>query len=323
MYPASDSVWKNKLPKERRSVTVEQDSLRVDHVVQDLTGVSRAWVRGMFDHDCVTINGVPCTSAGRSAPRGCVVEVVFIPNHHYREIPRVRPNHAFKIVFEDRFLIVVNKNAGILTVPTFHDESDTLVNAIAKHFSRGRVPQKAHVVHRLDRDTSGLLVFARTHVLAEALKKQFAARKPEREYAALVAGHVTDDKGTYRSYLSPDEDLNEVSSDDFMDGKLAVTHYEVLERLYSATFIRVHLETGRRNQIRVHFADTGHPVLGDTRYSPDRARHPDWRENRLALHAKTLGFVHPVTGRAMRFTTDLPPAYAAFLHATRLDVGQY
>ena len=305
------------MPKERRNATVDQDTPRVDHVVQSLTGASRAVVRGMFDHGCVTVDGAPCAEAGLPAARGAVVEVVFDPRQHYRERPAIRPNRAFRVAFEDSYLVVVEKNAGILTVPTVRRERDTLVNAVAAHFSRGRVPQVAYVVHRLDRDTSGLLVFARSDAICQALKQQFADRKPEREYAALVAGHVTDAKGTFRSYLATDEDLDEVSSDDPGEGRLAVTHFDVVERVRGATFVSVHLETGRRNQIRVHFADAGHPVLGDTRYSPERARHPAWREPRLALHAKTLGFVHPVTGRPVRITTELPPPFAAFLEATR------
>jgi 23S rRNA pseudouridine1911/1915/1917 synthase len=305
------------MPKERRSAHLDADTARVDRVVQSLTGASRAGVRGMFDHGCVSVDGVACAEAGMPAPRGALVEVVFDPRHHYREKPPERPSRAYRVAFEDGHLIVVEKNAGILTVPTARRERDTLVHAVAARFSRGRVPQVAHVVHRLDRDTSGLLVFARTDAVAQALKRQFADRKPEREYAAIVAGHLERDAGTFRSYLAVDEDLDEVSSDDPREGRLAITHFEVVERLRRATFVRVRLETGRRNQIRVHFADAGHPVLGDTRYSPAAARHPAWREDRLALHARTLGFVHPVTGRPVRVTTDLPPVFEAFLAATR------
>ena len=307
------------MPRERRKAVVEDDAGRVDRVVQALTGASRAWVRGMFDHRCVSVDGAPCRDAGMPVARGAVVEVAYDPGQHYREVPPTRPNRAFRVAFEDSRLIVGEKVAGILTVPTARRERDTLVHAVAHHFSRGRVPQTAFVVHRLDRDTSGLLVFARTDAIAQALKRQFADRKPEREYAAFVAGHVAPDAGTFRSYLATDEDLDEVSSDDPGEGRLAVTHFEVVERLRGATHVRVHLETGRRNQIRVHFADAGHPVLGDTRYSPELARHPAWRHQRLALHAKTLGFTHPATGRHVRVTSDLPVEFAAFLEATRSE----
>lgn len=307
------------MPRERRSVVLSEPAPRVNRLVQPLTGASRSVVRRMFDQGCVTVDGVPCAEAGMPAPVGAVVEVAFEPGRRYREAPPARPSHAFRVVWEDARLVVVEKLPGVLTVPTLKRERDTLQHAIALHFTRGRSRDlgDAHVVRRLDRDTSGLLVFAPTHGMAQALKDQFKARKPEREYAAIVAGRVERDEGTFRSYLATDEDLDEVSSEDPSEGRLAITHFGVLERLRGAAYVRVRLETGRRNQIRVHFADAGRPVIGDTRYAPDRARHPAWHHPRLALHARTLGFVHPVTGRPVRVTTDLPPEIAAFLEATR------
>jgi len=272
----------------------------------------------MFDSGCVSVDGQPCPGPGTPVKAGSVVAVVYELGRHYREKPHAYPHHAYRIVYEDSRIIVVDKTAGILTVPTDRGEEDTLVAAVAAHFSHGRVPQEAHVVHRLDRDTSGLLVFARTLPLAKMLQEQFKEHRPEREYAAIVAGRVGPETGTFRSYLAMDESYDEVSSLDAREGKLAVTHYAVVERLRGATFVRVNLETGRRNQIRVQFADQGHPVLGDTRYSAALARHPDWQAPRLALHARTLAFVHPHTRKPMRFSTELPAPFAAFLAATRL-----
>jgi len=306
------------MAKERREQVVDKDATRADLVVRALTGVSRSWVRGMFDHGCVSVDGQPCPGPGTPVQPGTVVAVVYEPGRHYREKPHAHPHHAYRLVYEDSRIVVVDKTAGILTVPTDRGEEDTLVAAVAAHFSHGRVPQEAYVVHRLDRDTSGLLVFARTLALAKMLQEQFKARKPEREYAAIVRGRVGPDTGTFRSYLAMDESFDEVSSGDSREGRLAVTHYAVVERLRDATFVRVNLETGRRNQIRVQFADEGHPVLGDTRYSPELARHPDWQAPRLALHARTLAFEHPHTHKTMRFTTDLPAPFAAFIAATRL-----
>lgn len=302
------------MPREHRTTTLTEDISRADLVVQAMTGASRAVVRGMFDHGCVTVDGSPCAEAGTPVPAGARIDVAYEPERRYKEAPRAWSSRAFRVVFEDRHLIVVEKNAGILTVPTVRREKDTLVHAVANHFSRGqRHPQHAFIVHRLDCDTSGLLVFARTQAIAQALKQQFADRKPEREYAAIVAGDLEEDRGTFRSFLATDEDLDQYSTEDPGEGKLAVTHFEVLQRLRGATFVRVRLETGRRNQIRVHFAEIGHPVLGDLRYRPDLARHPGWRAPRLALHARTLGFTHPVTGAKLRFTSELPETLAGFV----------
>lgn len=308
------------MPREHRSIKLDGPVPRVDRVVQALTGASRAAVRAMFAEGCVLVDGTPCREPGSRAGAGARIDVHFDPGRRYREAAAVRPGQP-GVVWEDRHLVVVEKQAGVLTVPTLRGERDTLVHRVARYFSRGRTPQRAFVVHRLDRDTSGLLVFARTDALAQALKRQFASHKPEREYAAIVAGRVGPDSGTFRSYLATDEDLDEVSSEDPGGGRLAITHFEVVERLRDATFVRVRLETGRRNQVRVHFADAGHPVLGDTRYSRERARHPAWRHPRLALHARTLGFEHPITRREVRVTTDLPPEIQEFLEATRQRGG--
>ena len=291
---------------------------RIDLVVQGITGASRAIVRGMFDHGCVSLDGRPCSQAGAPGVRGATVEVSWDPEQRYKETPRTRTSSAFRIAYEDAHLIVVEKVAGILTVPTDRGEQNTLVHEVARHFSKGqRITQRACIVHRLDRDTSGLLVFARNDAVAQALKQQFADHKPEREYAAIVAGRLAEDRGTFRSFLTTDEDLDQHSTTVPGQGKLAVTHYEVVQRLRGATFVRVHLETGRRNQIRVHFAEAGHPVLGDVRYETQRARHPAWRVKRLALHARTLGFTQPVTGALIRVTSVLPAVFNAFLAAAK------
>ncbi len=301
-----------------KSTTLTADTPRADLVVQALTGASRAIVRGMFDHGCVMLDGKPCGEAGLPVARGHVLTVTYDAEQRYKEVPRTRLSRAFRIAFEDKYLIVVEKVAGVLTVPTDYGEQNTLVHEVARHFSKGqRITHRAHIVHRLDRDTSGVLVFAKTEAIAQALKQQFADRKPEREYAAIVVGTLKVDRGTFRSFLTTDDDLDQYSTATPGEGKLAVTHFQVMQRLRGATLVKVNLETGRRNQIRVHFSEDGHPVLGDVRYESARAQHPAWRDKRLALHARTLGFVHPVTGASVRVTSALPAVFHAFLVAAR------
>jgi 23S rRNA pseudouridine1911/1915/1917 synthase len=130
---------------------------------------------------------------------------------------------------------------------------------------------------------------------------------------AITAGVLDQDEGTFESLLATDRDLNRFSTEDAEIGQRAVTHFRVMKRLTDATLVRVWLETGRRNQIRVHFAEAGHPVLGDPRYEPRRAAHPRWRSKRLALHARQLGFDHPVTGKHLRFVSPLPVEMERFL----------
>jgi 23S rRNA pseudouridine1911/1915/1917 synthase len=293
---------------------------RVDRVVQQLTGLSRAGVRGLFDHGCVSVNGQACTDSAARAQNGDQVEVRYNPNQRYKEKPSKWSDPAFELIHEDEFLLVVNKSAHVLTVPTGKKSIGTLVHVLQKYLDsqpRGRrdVPRRPFIVHRLDRGVSGLLVFGKSQAIASKLKDQFAAHKPQRTYIAIVAGEMEQARGTFRSHLATDATLNRYSTDDEEHGELAVTHYRVLNTVRGATIVQVNLETGRRNQIRVHFAEAGHPVLGDPRYPrdhPGSAKHPRWRARRLALHAVSLALKHPATGKPMQFESPLPQEFASF-----------
>ncbi len=307
-----------KVETRRREVPVGSEG-RVDRVVQELTGLSRARVFGLFDHRCVTLDGAPCAEPGRMTRAGEVVEVCWDQQRKYRSVMPVKEDPGFRILHEDEHLVVLDKSAGVLTMPTHAREDDTLVQRLARRLGGASGPRRVQIVHRLDRGTSGLLVFAKSREVATALKRQFQERKPERMYWAIVAGQVTDSSGSFSSHLATDTRLNQYSTDQAERGKLAITHWEVVRRVRGATLLRVRLETGRRNQIRVHFAEDGHPVLGDTRYGEGREGHPEWEWRRLALHAGTLGFTHPETQRPLRFQTEMPRAMAIFLDRAGKD----
>ncbi|MDZ4804758.1 MAG: RluA family pseudouridine synthase [Candidatus Eisenbacteria bacterium] len=291
-------------------VSAEQAG-RIDLVVAALTGLSRTWIKGLFDHDCVTRNGRPAPNPGERVEVGDAVEVCFDPHTRYREKPRVRVDPAFQVLYEDEHIIVVEKAAFVLTVPTQDGETDTLVQRVGRYLGRGGPEHRVTVVQRLDHGTSGVMVFAITEAAATELIDQFKRHAPAREYVALVSGLVKEDRGTIESRLATNRRLSRYSTHG-EDGERAVTHFEVEERFQDVTRVRVKLETGRRNQIRVHFAEAGHPVLGDTRYRPELARHPRWRSRRQALHAAVLGFTHPVSRQRMRFESPLPPEFGAF-----------
>ncbi len=292
---------------------------RVDLVVQALTRFSRAEVRGLFDHDCVTIDARPAPEAGERVAGGETVEVIYDPHSRYQEKPRVRTDRTFKVLYEDDEVIVVDKAAFVLTVPTDNKEDDTLVQRIGQYLGKGGRARPVQVVQRLDRGTSGVLVFAITPTAATELIRQFSRHEPRREYLALVAGNVPEDKGTIESRLATNKGLSRYSTPNASEGERAVTHWQVEARFTGATLLRVRLETGRRNQIRVHLAEEGHPVLGDTRYLPDRARHKLWNAKRQALHAALLAFRHPVTGQEMRFESPLPSDFQKVVDAMRRD----
>ena len=211
----------------------------------------------------------------------------------------------FLVRQKDKSIVVVEKPAGLLTVPTPTHKGKCLRELLDAWLGpRSRV----HVVHRLDRPVSGLLVFARRHEDKQHLVEQFAAHTAERRYIAAVKGRIPDDAGTFESWLRSDPGTLRMFSDEGTDGRHAVTHWKVIERFKSATVLQVRLETGLRNQIRVHFAEAGFPLLGEKKYLDPDATGADSRQGnqRLFLHAERLGFVHPVTNRKLSFTSELP-----------------
>jgi 23S rRNA pseudouridine1911/1915/1917 synthase len=294
---------------------------RADRCVQELAGGSRSFVTGLFDHDCVMLNGKLEIDPGRKLAVGDHVHVRFEANRRYspKRRPELQKHRGFSIVHEDRDIIVVDKSAELLTVPTDGREPHTLiyrVNEHVRHEGRGR---GAFLIHRLDRGVSGLLVFGKTREMADTVQQQFSQRKPERQYDALVVGHVVQQEGEFRSYLATGKNLDRFSTMDEDDGELAITLYQVV-RIFPrtslcppVTHVAVRLETGRRNQIRVHFAEAGHSVLGDSRYRPHLWKDIPWPHKRLALHASTLAFVHPTSGEMMRFSSPLPPEFTSFV----------
>jgi 23S rRNA pseudouridine1911/1915/1917 synthase len=298
-------------------IPLDAPEIRADLLVQRETNLPRSVIRGMFDHDCVRVDDVVCDDIGYKIVGGSIVVLCYDSLTRYKEKPRAHKSRIFDVIFEDEHLIVVNKEAGFLTVPTNAHETNTLVDAVRSYVNRGqsRGPPVA-IIHRLDRDTSGLLVFAKNEKIGFQIKEQFADRKPERVYVAIIAGQLKQSSGTMESYLATDKDLNQRSVKNSEDGKLAITHYTVIQTFKDATLIRVTLETGRRNQIRVHFSEQGNPILGDQRYERDKARHRLWPHRRLALHAEVLGFRHPVTGKSLRFMVPPPGEFEKFCSAS-------
>ncbi|MCL6268008.1 RluA family pseudouridine synthase [Flagellimonas myxillae] len=227
------------------------------------------------------------------------------------------------IVYEDDELLVVNKPAGMVVHPGHGNYSGTLINALVHHFEHlpKNSSERPGLVHRIDKDTSGLLVIAKTETAMTHLAKQFFDKSSEREYLALVWGNVADDEGIVEGHIArnPKNRLQMMVFPEGDQGKQAVTHYKVVERLGYVTLISCRLETGRTHQIRVHMKYIGHTLFNDERYGGDKilkgttfTKYKQFVENafkilpRQALHAKTLGFEHPVSGEFMRFDSEMP-----------------
>jgi 23S rRNA pseudouridine1911/1915/1917 synthase len=266
----------------------------LDILQQRFPDSSKTTLRRMLQSDRVRVGGVPERDAKRLIGADDVVEVAAKPARPID--PRVR------IVYEDDDLIVVDKAAGLLTVPSaevLYENAESFLNA----YLGGRPDEpRVHHVHRLDRDTSGVLVFAKNTYIRDRLKKIFAAHDIDRVYVAIVHGKLREPSGTFRSFVAEDSDLRVRTVADASQGKEAITHYRTVASGRRFSILEVTLETGRRNQIRVHLAEAGHPIVGDTMYGKGREESLP----RLGLHAKHLAFVHPRTGAKVAFTADVP-----------------
>jgi 23S rRNA pseudouridine1911/1915/1917 synthase len=278
--------------RERFEIVADDEGLRLDQVLaRRIAGLSRRKARELIDLGGVFVDRARVKVASRPVRAGQVVEAV-LGGALERGAPELPPP---RIVFEDDDVIVVDKAAGVVTAPTPESDRGNLLDQLTR---RGTGP--VWLVHRIDRMTSGLLVFARTPEANRALAELFVKHDVEREYVSVVAGELADAQTIDRP----------------IEGRRAVTHVRVTERVAGATVIAARLETGRTHQIRIHLAGLGHPVLGDSEHGGEVARAFRPRAPRLALHAATLGFAHPRSGDAMRFEAPLPDDLAEWL--TRL-----
>lgn len=223
-------------------------------------------------------------------------------------ISRHKSNNTFKsqyakVVYEDRWIVVVEKNIGILSMAAGHS-SLNLKTLLDDYFHKSRQKCRAHVVHRLDRDTSGLMIYAKDIDTEQILEHNWHQIVYDRRYVAVVSGEMENDNGTIANWLKDNKAYITYSSPVDNGGKYAVTHYHVLNRTTEHSLVEYRLETGRKNQIRVHSADMGHPVCGDVKYG-----NGDDPIHRLCLHAYMLCFTHPVTGERMEFATPIPTSF--------------
>ena len=212
------------------------------------------------------------------------------------------------IVHEDKDLLVVEKPSGLLTVGTDRDKTRTVHYLLNDYVRKGnpKSRNRVYVVHRLDRDTSGILVFAKSEQAKKFLQENW--EQTDKYYLAIVCGRLTPEEGTISTYLAENSAQKVYSTLNTSKGKLSHTEYKVLQEAKGVTLIEVHLLTGRKHQIRVHLAGKGHPVAGDTKYGDGGAV-----SKRLALHARSISFIHPFNGRRMTFNTGMPEDFVRLL----------
>lgn len=317
---------------EHYSITADkgQSPLRLDKFLTiHMEHCSRNRIQAAADNGNILVNGKPAKSSYKVKPTDRISLVMPYPKREYELLPE---NIPLDIPYEDDDFLIVNKEAGMVVHPGVGNYSGTLVNALTYHlqtlpnFTENNT--RAGLVHRIDKNTSGILVVAKNEQAHAYLAKQFFDHTIQRRYVALVWGNFDEDEGTITGNIgrSPKDRQKMFVFADGSDGKHAVTHWKVLKRFGYVTLVECCLETGRTHQIRVHMAWTGHPLFNDERYGGDRilkgttfAKYRQFIENcfatmpRHALHARMLGFVHPTTGLEVLFDSELPSDFKTLI----------
>lgn len=289
------------------TVTDEFAEQRADKYISDNTELSRSFAEELLENGSCLVNGTKCKKNYR-VKAGDVVEIT-LPD---MEEPEILPeNIPLDIVYEDSDLLVVNKPKGMVVHPAAGHYSGTLVNALMYHckdsLSGINGVIRPGIVHRIDKDTSGLLIVAKNDTAHNGLAEQIKVHSFTRRYEAVVLGGIKEN-GTVNAHIArhkTDRKKMAVAP----DGREAITHYEVIENYGKYTHLRLILETGRTHQIRVHMAYIGHPVAGDSVYGDGK---PKWLEGQC-LHAREIGFIHPITGKELFFTSPLPEYFEKML----------
>jgi 23S rRNA pseudouridine1911/1915/1917 synthase len=297
---------------------------RLDKALAEATGLSRARIQALIAEGAVTVSGQVATQSSVKTAAGTAFTVAVPPNADPEALPQEIP---LNVVFEDEHLVVVDKPAGLVVHPAAGNRDGTLVNALLHHCAGqlsgiGGVARPG-IVHRIDKDTSGLLVVAKSDAAHEGLARQFADHSIERAYLAVCNGHPNPPEGTISARIGR-SDANRkkmaVLPKESSRGKRAVTRYKTLRKMPHCSLVECRLETGRTHQVRVHLASIGHPLVGDPVYGrASSALRPVLQKlgfRRQALHAAVLGFIHPVTGHRLSFSSDLPPDMAELIDET-------
>ncbi len=298
------------------SITEEMSGKRLDAVLAGaIPEYSRSFIQKLFENGHVSAGGSICTEKKHKAAAGETVEIT-VPEPERLEV--AAENIPLDIVYEDDELLVVDKPAGMVVHPAPGNYTGTLVNALMYHcgdaLSSINGVIRPGIVHRIDKDTSGLLMVAKTDRAHAALSSQLAEHSITRKYRAIVYSNIKEDEGTVDAPIGRDPGNRLRNAVVYANSKNAVTHYRVLERFGGFTLIEAVLETGRTHQIRVHMSHIRHPLLGDALYGPAKNK---YGAKRQMLHAGVLGFVHPVTGEYMEFSSPLPQDFEAVLAKLR------
>lgn len=335
---ASDELYVHQTIKcDPRQAQVRIDKFLIDR----LEKVSRNRIQNAIRIGCILVNQKEIKPNYKVKP-GDEISLV-LPSNPDEDTPLLPEYIPLDIFYEDEHLMVINKPAGLVVHPGTGNISGTLVNGLLYHFQQSELPllkgnkeDRPGLVHRIDKDTSGLILIAKTDFAMTHLAKQFFDHTIEREYVALVWGDLGPDTGTISGYIGRHEKdrMQMAVYQEENKGKHAITHYQVIEKLYYVTLVKCHLETGRTHQIRVHMKYIGHTLFNDSRYGGDQIlkgtlfnKYKQFVDNcmelmpRQALHARSIGFIHPVTEEKLYFECALPADFENVLTKWRTYVN--
>ncbi|MBY3619673.1 RluA family pseudouridine synthase [Acinetobacter sp. CUI P1] len=299
--PTGKLNHKAKAPAAPKSFTVNEPSELLPFLLIHITGRGRNAIKSILSRGQVAVNGKVVTQHNFQLHPGQTVTID-------QEKPvQVAEMIGLTIVHEDDDLIIIQKDAGLLSIATAEENELTAYRQLMEHVRISNPKNRIFVVHRLDRDTSGVMMFAKSERIQQALQTTWKDTVKERSYVALVEGAVKRPEGTVSSWLKETSTLKMYSSPHEGDGLHAITHYKLIQANRHFSLLEVKLETGRKNQIRVHMADIGHPIAGDKKYGAETKT-----VGRLGLHARVLSFIHPTSGELMTFESPIPKTFLKY-----------
>lgn len=290
-------------PDNIRTWKIDADGTLVEVAARILSDHTPTKVKSMLKHRQFAVNGMPTSQFDHPVKAGDEFSVNFDKSFVVFHHPRI------KLVYEDEHILVIEKGYGILSMGTDNVKTGTAYSIMRDYVKVHNPKAQVFIVHRLDRDTSGLMMLAKSAEAKDAMQHNWNNMVLSRKYVAVVEGIMEMKSGEVRSYLAENTKFEMYSTDDPTKGQLAITRYRTLAVGGGCSLVELELDTGRKNQIRVHMKDLGHPISGDRKYGAGVSR-----IHRLALHAQTLRFVHPITRKDMNFTSPIPAGFKVLLH---------
>lgn len=289
-------------------ITVDKPAELLDFLINNSNGKSRNHVKSLLAHKQIKVGNHITSQFNFQLKKGDVVTIM--PNRKND----VKPLSGMEIVYEDRYIIVVNKEPGLLSIATDKEKRGTAYSILSEYVKERHPKNRIFVLHRLDRETSGLMMFAKDQEVQEILQQNWDKAVSARSYVALVEGTVTPEESTITSWLKEGKTFIVHSSPIDNGGQKAITHYRTIKSNKHYSLLSVELETGRKNQIRVHMQSIGHPVVGDKKYG---ATHSPIK--RVGLHAISLSFSHPVTNEMLEFSTPVPRKFLSVFSTSKQE----